>query len=319
MMALYILGSFVLLLLQGFFAASEISFISSVMLTLRHRQEKGDKRAKKVYSLMSKPEKFLATTLVGTNISVVLSSSLMTLFFISLGIGNSNIWVTVIFTPLVVVFAELIPKNIGKYFREDFSCRVVNIIDFFQRIFSPAVTGILGVSNFIVGLVVGHSRKRSPFVTKEEIKFLLKEIQKQGGIDRGEQEAIEEVFEFKSSKIKDVCVSLNKVAGFDYTDSFERIVEIARGSRFTRFVVFKNREVVGYVNIFDIFYNPGKNWHYLIRPIPKVGANQKLYEVFTRLKSDKESIALVLKGRRPSGIITLQDLIREVITSIVKI
>ena len=319
MIYLYLLGCLFFVALQGFFAASEISFISSRTLKLRHRKDQRDKRAKKVYELVLEPEKFLATTLVGTNISLVLSSSLLTFFLMRQGVGASNLWITFIFTPFVVIFAELIPKNIGRFFREDFSCRVVSLIGLFERLFLPIVKSIELVSKLLVEIFVKKAKHRSLFVTKEEIKLLVKEIQKQGGIDRGEKEAIEEVFELKSDRIKDICAGIKRVVAFDYEDSYETILKIVKDAGFTRYPVFKNREIIGYINIYDLFYEDGQNWPTLIRPITKVGFNQKPQEIFTRLKTKRENIALVLKGKRAYGIITIQDIIREIITSIIKI
>ncbi|UCG35855.1 MAG: DUF21 domain-containing protein [Candidatus Omnitrophota bacterium] len=318
MIYLYLAGCIGFMILHGFFAASEISFISSPLLTLRHRQDKGDKKAKKAYQLLSRPEKFLATTLVGTNISLVVSSSLLTSVLIRAGIANSNLWTTVLFTPLVVIFAELVPKNIGRYFKEDFSCRVASLIIFFEKLFAPLVVGIGALSRFLLRGIIGKAKPRSLFVTKEEIRSLVSEIERGGGIDRGEKEAIEEVFEFGRDRIKDVFVELKRIAGVDYTDSSESISEIVKGSGFTRYPVFKNKKIIGYINVYDLFYNPGQSWHLFIRPITKVGMNQKLYEVFTNLKAKKESMALVLKGNKIYGIITLEDLIREILTSIIK-
>ena len=176
---LYLIGCVLFVVLQGFFAASEISFISSNIVKLRHRQNKGDKKAKRVYELILNPEKFLATTLVGINISVVLSTSLLTFFLIRSGIKGSNIWITFIFTPFIVIFAELIPKNIGRFFKESFSCRVVSLISFFEKLFLPVVEMIEAISRVVVGIFVKKSKRLSPFVTKEEIKFLVKEIEKQ--------------------------------------------------------------------------------------------------------------------------------------------
>lgn len=316
---LYLLGCLFFVILHGFFAASEISFISSRMVRLRHRKDKGDKKAKKVYELILNPERFLATTLVGTNISVVLSSSFLTFFLIKLGISGSNLWITFVFTPFVVIFAELIPKDIGRFYREDFSCWVVDFIDFSEKLFLPIVKGIEAVSKLLVKIFVSKAKYRSPFVTKEEIKLLVKEIQKQGGIDRGEKEAIEEVFELRNDRIKDICVGIKKVVAFDYADTYPAILETIRETGFTRYPVYRNKEIAGYINIYDLFYEAGENWQVLIRPIAKVGFNQKPQEAFTRLQSKKESIALVLKGKKAYGIITIQDIIREIITSIIKI
>ena len=320
MIYLALLGCVFFILLQGFFAASEIGFISSSLLKLRHRRDKGQKGADKAYNLISRPEKFLITTLVGTNISVVLSSSFITFFLIKLGVKNSNVWITLLFTPIVVIFAELIPKNIGRYFRESFSCSTANLIIFFERLFLPIVKSIEFVIKLLIRLIAGKSVKaRSPFVTKEEIRLLIKEIEKEGGIDRGEKEAIEEVFELQQDKIKDVSMSLKKIVGVDYADSRDKILEVVNKSGFTRYPVFKNKEIIGYINIFDLFYNPDVKWDSLIRPITKVGVSQKIYEVLTTLKAKKESMALVYKGKRVYGIVTVQDLIRELISSIIKI
>ena len=315
---LYLLGCLIFVILQGFFAASEISFISSPTIKLRHRQNKGDRQAKKVYDFILNPERFLATTLIGTNVSVVLSSSLVTFFLINLDVKASNLWITFIFTPLVVIFAELIPKNIGRFFKEDFSCKVVGAISFFEKLFSPVVKSIELASKFLVKVFVRKARHRSFFVTKEEIKSLVKEIEKEGGIDKGEKEAIEEVFEFRSDRIKDVCVRTKRIIAFDYTDSYKIILATVKKHRFTRYPVFKNKDIVGYINIYDLFYSGGVSWQQFIRPIAKVGFNQKLHQIFTRLKSKKESIAVVLKGKKIYGIITIQDIIREIITSIIK-
>ncbi|MCP4652924.1 MAG: DUF21 domain-containing protein [Candidatus Omnitrophica bacterium] len=319
MIILYLLGSFCFIILQGFFAASEISFISSSLLKLRHRKDKGDKFSADAYRIMLSPEKFLATTLVGTNLSVILSTSLLTSFLVKAGVQNSNVWITIFFTPLIVIFAELIPKNIGRYFKEDFSIWAVKPFSIFEKLFSPVVVSIEAISKFVIRVFIGKVRPRSLFVTKEEIRLLINEIKKEGGIDKGEQEAIEEVFEFRSNKIKEVCVGIKKVAAVDYTDSYKKIIEVVSKSGYTRYPVFKNREIAGYINIYDLFYNEQENWHSFIRPITKVSVNQKLYEVFSSLRKKKESMALVFKGKRVFGIITLQDLIREIITSIVKI
>ncbi|MBD3246291.1 MAG: DUF21 domain-containing protein [Candidatus Omnitrophica bacterium] len=320
MILLCVVGFVCGVLLSVFFSASEIGFLSSSLLKLRHRQEQGDQRAARVYRLLRKPEKFLATALVGTNISNVLSSSLLTYLLIQAGIENekSSFLVTLLFTPFVVVFAELIPKNVGRYLREEFSCRTISAVHFFEKLFMPLVVLIEKFSMIMVKLVIGKVSPRSPFVTKEEIKSLIKEIASHGIIDRGEQQAIEEVFEFRRSKVKDVSVPLKNIIGLDYTDSRDRIERVMRKSGFTRYPVFKDRAIVGYVNIFDVFYNPETKWHSLIRPITKVGMNQRLYEVFATLKAKKENIAILYKGKKLYGIVTVQDIIREIMTSIVQ-
>ena len=317
MILIYFLGCLFFIFLQGFFAGSEIAFISSSMLRLRHRQKK-DKRARIAYELLSNPERFFATALVGTNISVIVSSTLATYFLIDMGLRNSNIWITFLFTPLVVIFAELVPKNIGRYYKEEFSIKVGKLFKTFETIFYPLVFGIEKVSGFLIKLFLGKVKKRSFAVTREEIKALVAEVEKEGVLEKGEKEAIEDIFDFGETKLKDVCISLGRLAAVDYADTPENIFDRARKQGFTRYPVFRNKEIKGYINIFDFFYKENKDWHSLIRPITFLGSSQKLYEAFSLLKRKKESIAAVMKGRRILGIVTLEDLIREILTSIVK-
>jgi putative hemolysin len=317
MIILYVVGCIFFVLLQGFFAASEIAFISSSILTLRHRRE-DDKRARLAYQLLSVPEKFLATSLVGVNISAIISSTLATYYLYSIGVSRSNLWITFLFTPVVVIFAELVPKNIGRYYKEEFTIRVANSFKFFQSLFLPVVSRIEEVSTFLIKAILGKAKLRSFFVTREEIKALIAEAEKEGGLEKGEKEAIEDIFDFGQTKLKDVYVPLKRVIGIDYTDSLDKVKEIARIHRFTRYPVFKGREIIGYINIFDLFYREPYNWHSLIRPITHLGVSQKLYEVFTLLRDKKENMAVVMRGKKSLGIVTLEDLIKEILNSIVK-
>ncbi|HDN85674.1 MAG: hypothetical protein DRP81_04790 [Candidatus Omnitrophota bacterium] len=314
---IYLFGSLVFFLLQAFFSASEMSFISSGLLKLARRQHK-DERAKLAYQLISNPERFLATTLVGTNLSVVVSSTLATYFLIRLGITNSNLWITFLFTPVVVIFAELVPKNIGRNYREKLATYLARPFTFFQALFSPFVYAVEKVSVSLTEFFLGRERRRSLFVTKEEIKALIAEGEKEGVLEKGEKEAIEDVFQFRETKLKDVCIPLKEVKTLDYNYPVEKVKEIARVYKFTRYPVFKNKVIVGYLNIFDLFYRESKDWHTLIRPITHLGGSQRLYQAFYILKAKRESMAVVMKGKKSLGIVTLESLMREILDSIAK-
>ena len=318
MVLFYFIGIVFFILLQAFFAASEIAFISSSPLRLRHRKETGDLQAAEVYKVMLKPENFLATVLVGINFSVVISTALLTSLLVKMDVANSNIWITCLFTPFVVIFAELVPKDVGRVFREEFSCHTVRWFKILEKTFISISQSIEMINRLLVKLFLRKARPRSLFVTREEIKSLLKEIKRSGVIDRGEQEAIEEVFEFKSDKVIDVYVPWSKMAALDYIQGRGEIIQTVRSRGFTRYPVFKDKQVVGYINIYDIFYNPEQDWREFIRPIPCVDMGTNLYSLFSRMRTNKESIAIVTKAGKPAGIVTLRDLMRAILISIVK-
>lgn len=313
----YLVSCLLFILLLAFFSGIEIAFISSSHLKLRHEKEKNP-RAELVYQLLSKPERFLAATLVGGNICVVISSSLATYFLISIGIPNSHLWVTALFTPLIVIFAELVPKNIGRYYKETFAIRAVNIFKIFEVILNPLVRGIEKLSTFLIKVLLGEEKKKPYFMTREGIKALVAEVEKEGILEKGEKEAIEEIFDFRDTKIKDVCIPFGKIVSIDYSASLEEIMNTAKIYGFTRYPVFRNKQILGYINVFDLFYTQTETWQSLVRPITYVGASQKLYEIFTLLKNKKENIAVVMKGKKILGMVTLHDLIKEILHSIIK-
>ena len=114
-------------------------------------------------------------------------------------------------------------------------------IKFFEDLLSPIVSVIEHTSRLLIGILIGKKRKRLPFVTKEEIKSMIKEIQSQGVLDRGEKEAIEDVFDLRQTKIKDVLTPVRKIVGVDYSENHDAVLRKARRYRFTRFPAFRRR------------------------------------------------------------------------------
>jgi CBS domain containing-hemolysin-like protein len=315
----YLLGCIFFFILSGFFSAAEISFISSSRISLQHKKERNQKGAAEAYDYLSWPDRLLTVVLIGVNLSNVLSASLLTFVLINFGIEKSSLWATFLFTPFVVVFADLVPKNIGRIYREDFSCKIVGLIRFFEIVFYPLVKLTISINFLLKKIFLKNKKKTSFFVTKEEIRLLAEQIQKEGQIDFGERKAIEEVFEFRENKVKDFCLPRRKIVGFDYTDSSKDLLIKVKQYKFDRYPVYNNKKIIGYLNAYDLFYNPGRNWRELIRPITKIGVSQRLYQAFSTLQKKKENIALVLKGNKIYGMITLDDLTREILTSIIEI
>ncbi|MCF7870085.1 MAG: DUF21 domain-containing protein, partial [Candidatus Omnitrophica bacterium] len=149
MIYLYIIISLIFFILSGFFSASEIGFISSSRISLQHKKERNQKGASWAYDYLVHPDKLLTTILIGVNLSNVLSASFLTFILINLDVEKSGLWTTIFFTPLVVIFADLVPKNVGRIYREDFSCKTVGLIRFFEILFYPLVKLTTGI-NFLL-------------------------------------------------------------------------------------------------------------------------------------------------------------------------
>ena len=114
----FMIGAFVIvilcLLFEAFFAAAELSIISSNALELEALNQAGDRRAQRVLWFKSQPELLFGTTLLGTNISTVTGSTVASLTLLQIDPVNGEWWAMLIMAPLVLIGAEIIPKTIGQ-------------------------------------------------------------------------------------------------------------------------------------------------------------------------------------------------------------
>ena len=101
-----------LLLLKGFFSGSEIALVNSDKVKLTARANQGSRGARQVLDLFKTPDVMLGTTLVGTNIATVALTSLVTVLFIRLFGDRGDFYAFLVFTPILLILGEIVPKSI---------------------------------------------------------------------------------------------------------------------------------------------------------------------------------------------------------------
>ena len=300
--------------LAAFFSGSETAFTSIKFMKLINLIEKKDKRALLVHQILKRPDRLLATTLIGTNISVVLASALATDMFMKFSRNLASLWATIFIVPLVLVFGEIIPKTICQNKSNKASLLVVPLLVLFQKIFMPIVIVMSAITSFLSELIGPRTLKKNPFLTKDEIKLIVRDVAKDGILEDYERQVIDRVLDFTLTKAADIMVDLNKVARVSYAQKREEILEQARKFNFTRFPVFDSGTLKGVLNIFDVFYNQEeKEWQKFIRPIRMVSFNDRLDVVFSVMQPNKETMVAVMEENKCIGILTIEDLIEEIV------
>jgi len=310
---IYLLGLVSLMVLAGFFSGLETAFICTDRLKAGRLKNDRLKVYQALQKDLSNPEHFLAVTLIGTNISVVMSSVLFTLILLNAGVKDTAFWVSLILAPLLLIFSELLPKQIGRALHLKFVVSSYSVYRILEMVLKPLVFSLGDIPLKAVRFIFG--KKKQDF-SKDDIKILTEALHSEGGIDRVEKEAIDDIFGLSKRRVKDICTKLNQVIGVDYVDKKNIVLKTVKKYGYTRYPVFKNKQVTGYLNIFDLFYKKADSWQKVIRVIPKVSVNQRIDDVLVLLRNRRENMALVLKGGDPFGIITLHDLMREVTESL---
>lgn len=298
---------------EAFFSGAETGFISLNFLKLMHLIEQKNAAAMRVHDLIKKPDRLLATTLIGTNLSVVVSSACATALFDRINPATSALWATVVMVPISFIFCQLLPKTIFRYRANRLVLYIAGLLDFSEKLFLPFVVFFTFLANSVAKIVSPGGLKKNPFLTKDEIKSLIKDISREGILKPQEKEAIDKIFDMTLTKAADIMVSIKNIVHFDTTESIESLKQKCRGTSFTRFPVFEGKSLKGIINIFDLFYNDAsETWQTLARPMIKIETDESLDKIFSKMQPHKEMVAAVFKGPEMVGLLTMEDLMEEI-------
>lgn len=310
------------IVMEAYFSGSEIGLISLNRIKLRHLVEAKVKVAVLIQKLLEKPDRLLSTTLVGTNIAVITSTALFTKILVDF-FGVEYAWMTtLILTPFILVFGELIPKTIFRQRSDQIMLNSVYPLYFFSKIFYPIIAIISFFSNSIL-FIFGQKKttKKSPFVTREELKYLLKESEKEGVIKAHERTIIYRIFDFGAMQAKQVTTPLKDIAALKTTDTIADARLKAQKTDFSRFPVFEDTpdKFIGLINVFDILFEKDENkkLDQYLRPILFLSEEALIENVLVTMQLKKQSMAILVNiENKPTGLVTIKDLAEQIVGEI---
>jgi len=297
--------------LAAFFAGSETVFLSANRIRIEvlfRRQVKG---IKKVYNFITKPETFIVTSLVGTNLSQVIFSSLVVLI-----LRNSfDEFVIVLLSSIVLlIFSEIIPKAIGWEFANQLVIRTSYALYVFKMIFYPINILLTSISNFLLKkFKVSTDNDVGAILTRRDLRRFIHESEKQGIIESEEREIITRIFDLRFTRVKETMVPRTDIVAISHDTSISELIEIFNSSGHSRIPVFENNidNIVAVVHAKDLFLKP-KSLKQITQPILYVPETKSAYRLLHELRQKKVSIAVVLdEYGGTAGLVTLEDLIEE--------
>jgi CBS domain containing-hemolysin-like protein len=308
---------------SAFFSGAETALICADRIRLRHLMEKGNKRALIVDGLLKSPEKFLGTTLVGTNLAIVGGSVVATKLAGQILGHISNLGAllnTAIMTLLVLIFAEIVPKNLSRIHADFLVLRLAAWVQISYRILSPIVGVTTGFSRLLTkkGMVTGIHK--TPFVSREELRYLATESHRYGLIEKQEQFIVGQIFDFAETTVRDVMVPLEKVVAAELNRTPPQIAEKIRRQGLSRIPVYEEHRhnVLGAVDINHLLgARRNTPLRKLIYPLPRVDQETSIEQLFLQLQKKREHMTLVTDERqRVIGIVTMEDVLEEIVGEI---
>ena len=336
-----ILLQIILILVNAFFAGTEMAVVSLNATKLRKMQEEGDKIAGKLLSMVEDSSAFLSTIQVaitlagylgaafaGENFAPVLSSWLyndLGFQLIPLTALNSVaiIIITIILSYFTLVFGELVPKRIAlqkSYEWAKMACGVIRGMAFVLR----PVIWLLSVSvNGVLRLLHMKVEAEEENVTEDEIRMMVDLGGEKGAIDEDEQEWIQNVFDFGDSSVRESMTPRSDMDALDIESTDGEILEMIQETGRSRFPVYEESvdTILGILNVRDYLLdrNAGKNTALkdLLRPAYFVPETMKADNLFKEMQKEKVHIAVVVdEYGGTEGIITLEDILEELVGEI---
>ncbi|MFH1753648.1 MAG: hemolysin family protein [Candidatus Omnitrophota bacterium] len=316
------LGIFVIILcvlLEGFFAGSEIGFISCNRIRMNHLADNNNKRAKIVMSFLDNPEKFLSTTLVGVNLCVIIGSSVATDLaskFIKTP-GHDAFIATLVVFPMVLIFGELVPKIIYQNYPNVSSLFASYPLKWASYILFPFVFSATKISGAITRMFAKGKPDKSPYVTREEIRLLMLDASKRGILDKEEIDMTSEIFDFSRTHVHSVMVPLSKVVSASDQSTTKDVLELVSQIGYSRIPIYSGSEenIIGTIEMSDLVSEDieKQDLSKLILPPYKVGEHKELGEMLKDFQQNEENVAIVTnKEGKAIGIATIEDIVEEI-------
>lgn len=311
----------ILIIINGIFSATEIAFLSINKYKLNKEIKKDNIKAKKILDLLNDSSTFLSSIQISITLSGFLASAFAAENFASelseilnINFLTTNILIiiiTCILSYFTLVFGELIPKKIGLAYSEKISYSMVNIINITIIIFKPFILILKNSVNFFSKLL---NIKQKEELNEDNIKDNIIDA----SLEEFEKNLLLNVFEFNDTTIKEIMTKMKDVISIDINIEKEEFLKIIKKHKYTRYPITKNNEIIGILNIKDIIIKKIDNFNIkkYTRKVTKLNSDTIIDDAFLILSSNHEVMALVKENNEIIGIITLEDIIEEVIPNV---
>ncbi|SEM96932.1 putative hemolysin [Mesobacillus persicus] len=340
-MSIEILVLIVLIVLNAFFAASEMALVSLNDNKIKLMAEGGNKKAILVYNLLSEPSRFLATIQIGITLAGFLASAFAAGSFagrlgellFNLGVplnqrmleSIATVIITLLLSYFTLVLGELVPKRLALQKAEAVAFFAASPLTFLSKITHPFVKLLTWSTNIIVRLFGLDPNAENENVTEEEIRMMVDVGEEKGTIQETEKRMINNIFEFDNKTVSDIMTHRTNILAIPVESTLKEIVHIVNVEKYTRIPVFEEDidHIVGILHVKDLFQfleNGEKDAFDLkemVREPYYVLESIRIDHLFRDMQKNNVHLAIAIdEYGGTDGIVTIEDLIEEIVGNI---
>lgn len=338
----------ILILLNAFFAASEIALLSANENKLDRMAAKGNKKAVLLSKLISEPSHFLATIQIGITLAGFLASAFASDSFadiladaviasgltISRGIikNVSMVLITLLLSYFTLVFGELVPKRLAMKRGEKIAMSVVRPLYYLSKGTYPFVKLLTISTDLTVRLFGIDPNEDDNDISEEEIRLMVDVGEEKGAINEDEKNMIFNVFEFNNKTVTNIMTHRTNVAALPLDSSLEEVIDFIQYWKFSRIPVYQDDldDIVGILNTKELINyfcdhkdQEDKTAHLnfklsdIIKEPYVVPESKRIDELFKEMQLRQIHLAVVIdEYGGTAGIVTSEDLLEEIVGEI---
>ena len=317
-------GSCILFILflagASYCASSETAYTAVSRVRLRSLADEGNKRAKRALWICDRFDKTLTTILIGNNVFHASCSSLATLLVMRAFSADYVVYGTLITTVIVYLFSEMLPKSFAKARSEQLALLYSASMGFFVRLLTPISFLFQGISGLLSRFL---SSDEDNTVTEEDLQNIIETIEDEGVLEPEKQALVNSAMEFGRKTAQDIMIPMSEVISVSFATPHEELAEYIKTLPYSRLPVYEGspENIVGIlpVNLFLSAYvskTPLTLRKILLKPYV-FDAGTEIPELLQRMRLNKLHMVFICdENRRKVGIITMEDLLEELVGDI---
>lgn len=309
----------ILVLLSAFFSSAETSLTTVNRVRLKTLAEEGNRRAKTALEVLDKYGKMLSAILIGNNIVNLSASALATTLAIHIHFTVGI--VTAILTVVILIFGEIVPKNMAMINSEKMALLYASMISGLMKLLTPLIFVIDSLAKGIMKLFRVDADKKTA-MTENELRTYVEVGHEDGVIESEEREMIYNVFDFGDAVAKDVMIPRIDMVTVDKEATYEEVMEVFKDCMYTRIPVFEEDKdnIIGLINIKDFILVEDKakfKISDILRQAYYTYEFKKTADLLVEMRQKCFNVAFVLNEYGgTAGMITLEDLLEEIVGEI---
>ena len=299
-----------------FFNGIESGLLSIDPVRLRQNVKRGVPAALRLNQLLKRPERLLVTVLLITNGADILGLLLLTRQLVG-GFGYAGFFYAILIAlPVYLFLLGVLPKSLFRRFPFRALAKLAGVLELVTLLLWPALEIGAQLGRL---LLPRRAKKGRLFAAREELKQITAQSEREGSLTATERAMIHNVVDFRGVKVREVMVPLPKVVAIEPNNSIKEAIELSASSGVDRLpVITVEGKASGLINILDVLLeeNGAQSVSYYMRRVVMADEEEPAYRIVQRLRAARLGLAAVLdRERKLRGIVTIEDLIRRLVSS----